>query len=114
MALPRGQGWRKLSHTWAWALRREMARAGLKEAKKLLKVAGNHSVFELYGATRLSLSVQHPRLCGSWLSGSRGEPVRGGRLLCGGPTVSGLLVTSFHEVAVLGMSWLRDNWVPLT
>lgn len=94
-------------------------RVGIKEAEKLLKVMGNHIVPELYGATWLALSVQRAWLCGRQLCGCKGkparEPVRGGRLLCGGWTVSRLLVMSFHghEAAVLDTSWVRAVLGPL-
>lgn len=119
-----GPGWRKLPCTWAPATRiwlwREVLRVSLKEAEKLLKVMGNHTVLELYRSIWLALSVQHTWLCGSQLCGCRGkpvrEPVRGGRPLCSGWTASRWLVMSFHghEAAVLGESWLRAVLGPLT
>lgn len=112
MALPWGLGWRKLSHTWALVARtwlwRQVARVGPKEAKKLLEVMGNHPVLEVNHATLLALSVRP-----AWLCGCTGKPVRepvgGGGLLCGGQTVSKVLVMFFNgcEAAALGMSWLR-------
>lgn len=66
----------------------------------------------------MALRAQRAWLCGSQLCGCKAKPVReavrGGRPLCGGWTVSRLLVMSLHghEAAVLDISWLRAVLCP--
>lgn len=51
--------WVLVARTWLW---REVAKGGLKEAGKLLKVTGSHPVLEAYCATRSATGLQCAKL----------------------------------------------------